>query len=266
KAMGNMLQRAKTILRNNNFTALYDKGYHTGSELKTAQDLGIEAIVAIPGVPVSSQAPDVDYNLEHFIYNQSDDTYTCPAGQILKTNGNWYKKHSHRITVITFKQYRTPACKGCPVREKCTRAKNGRIIERNQYTENYEINRKNVEQKESLYKRRQAIVEHPYGTIKRQWGFSYVSTKKGKQRASADIGFMFIAYNLRRIMNIVRKNALKKYLEVLVLSISRRYSPIRLKISLFKAINLLKKNLSSFFERFLNWLKFDQNLFEMEGF
>ena len=55
KAMGNMLQRAKTILRNNNFTALYDKGYHTGSELKTAQDLGIEAIVAIPGVPVSSQ-------------------------------------------------------------------------------------------------------------------------------------------------------------------------------------------------------------------
>ena len=36
KAMGNMVQRAKSILRNNEFTALYDKGYHTGSELKTA--------------------------------------------------------------------------------------------------------------------------------------------------------------------------------------------------------------------------------------
>ena len=31
KAMGNMLQRAKSILHTNQFTALYDKGYHTGS-------------------------------------------------------------------------------------------------------------------------------------------------------------------------------------------------------------------------------------------
>ncbi|MEK0337010.1 MAG: hypothetical protein QQN41_06195, partial [Nitrosopumilus sp.] len=61
-------------------------------------------------------------------------------------------------------------------------------------------------------------------------------------------------------------NALKKYLEVLILLISRIYCPIRFKINPFKAINLSKKNLTSFFERFLNWLKFDQNLLEMEGF
>ena len=46
KAMGNMVQRAKNILRTNEFTVLYDKGFHTGSELKTAQELGIETIVA----------------------------------------------------------------------------------------------------------------------------------------------------------------------------------------------------------------------------
>ncbi len=57
KAMGNMVQRAKSILRTSGFTALYDKGFHTGSELKTAQDLGVETIVAIPGVPSTSQAP-----------------------------------------------------------------------------------------------------------------------------------------------------------------------------------------------------------------
>jgi transposase len=60
KAMGNMVRRAKSILGNNEFTALYDKGYHTGSELKIAQDLGIETIVAIPGIPSTSQAPDPD--------------------------------------------------------------------------------------------------------------------------------------------------------------------------------------------------------------
>ena len=42
-------------------------------------------------------------------------------------------------------------------------------------------------------------------------------TKKGKKRASADVGFMFVAYSLRRIMNIVGANALKKFFKELVL-------------------------------------------------
>jgi hypothetical protein len=61
-----------------------------------------------------------------------------------------------------------------------------------------------------LYRRRQAIVEHPYGIIKRQWGFSYIMTKKSIERASADIGLIFIAYNLRRIMNIIGQQKLKE--------------------------------------------------------
>ena len=50
---------------------------------------------------------------------------------------------------------------------------------------------------------RHAIVAHPFGTIKRQWGFDHIMTKKTKERASADVGFIFIAYNLKRIMNII---------------------------------------------------------------
>jgi len=53
KAMGNMLQRAKSILGSNDFTALYDKGYHTGSEFDIAESLGIDVMVAIPGKPLS---------------------------------------------------------------------------------------------------------------------------------------------------------------------------------------------------------------------
>ena len=72
-------------------------------------------------------------------------------------------------------------------------------------------------EKELLYKRRQTIVEHPFGTMKRQWGFSYILTKRGISRASSDVGFMFIAYNLRRIGNILTSNVLKEYLRMLVL-------------------------------------------------
>ena len=217
KAMGDMVRRAKSILRTNEFTVLYDKGFHTGSELKTAQDLGIETIVAIPGVPSTSQAPNHDFNFEHFKYDQESDTYTCPQGEVLRTNGIWYNEHNRRDNVIIFKQYKTRSCKSCKTHSECTRSKAGRVLSRSTFTEYYERNRRNYEEKEHLYKRRQAIVEHHYGTLKRQWGFSYILTKKGIERASSDVGFMFIAYNLRRIGNILTRYRLKEYLRILVL-------------------------------------------------
>lgn len=66
-----------------------------------------------------------------------------------------------------------------------------------------------------IYRQRQAIVEHPFGTIKRQWGFDHIMTKETIKRASADIGLVFVAYNLRRIFNILSPEVLKKYLRAL---------------------------------------------------
>jgi len=96
------------------------------------------------------------------------------------------------------------------------------------------MNRKTYQEKEHLYKRRQAIVEHPYGTLKRQWGFSYILTKKGISRASADVGFMFIAYNLRRIGNILTRDQLIEYLRILVLMFLSKIHHSRLKNSFFR--------------------------------
>ena len=198
KAMGQMLQRAKTILGTNTFTALYDKGYHTGSEFRTANRLGIDTLVAIPGLGRASQAPDPAYNSEHFKYDKDKDTYTCPQGNILKSNGSTYKGRNYR-----FKQYKTNKCRSCPVRALCTTSKvNGKILQRSEFQQYIEQNAERVFVNPEAYKKRQAIVEHPYGTIKRQWGFDHITTKKTKLRASADVGFIFIAYNLTRIWNL----------------------------------------------------------------
>ncbi len=214
-AMGNMLRRAKSILRNNEFTALYDKGYHTGSELEIGQKLGIETIVAIPDAPGNNHAPDPLYDVENFTYSEEIDCYTCPRGAKLKTNGNWYEKKNMR-----FKQYNTKACRNCPVRSQCTTAKeHGRMIQRSEYAAFVEQNRVNIVQKQHIYKNRKAIVEHPFGTIKRQWGFDYILTKKGMARASADVGFMFIAYNLRRIINIIGQENFKEYLKKVLFAV-----------------------------------------------
>jgi hypothetical protein len=215
KALGGMLRRTKVILGHTDFTGLYDKGYHTGSELKTACTMGINPLVAIPGV--SSFAPDPRYNYDQFIYDENKDKYTCPRGRKLTTNGNWYKRTTARST-YKVKHYKTNKCQTCPARELCTSAANGRVIERSEYAPYIEQNKRNIEANPTIYKKRQAIVEHPYGVIKRQWGFYYIMTKKSIKRASADVGFMFTAFNLRRLMNIIGKNEFKKYLEGLVSS------------------------------------------------
>lgn len=196
KAMGNMLQRAKTILGNNQFTALYDKGYHTGSEFDTASLLGVKTIVAIP--TVAAQAPNPAYNVEHFKYDKANDCYICPEGHQLVTTGK-----IHQAKTYLFKRYTTKACMCCEVKEECSKAKYGKAIQRSEYQELIELNKERVRGNEHYYKRRQAIVEHPYGTIKRQWGFNYIITKKTMKRASADVGLIMIAYNLRRLINII---------------------------------------------------------------
>ena len=242
KAMGNMLQRAKSILHTNSFTALYDKGYHTGSEFKTAHDLGVEVMVAIPGIPSSSQAPDTNYNVSNFIYNQENDCYICPEGTILTTTGTW-----HQGKNFWFKQYKTKACKQCDKRHLCTRSKkNGKLVSRSEYAPYLEKNKEAISCNKALYRKRQSIVEHPYGTIKRQWGFNYILTKQGIERAESDVGLMFVAYNLRRIINIIGKDNIMKYLQEAISRVLTFLSRIGMIFSQNKAIKILKKQFINF--------------------
>jgi len=215
RAMSAMLRRTKIILGNGSFTALYDKGYHTGAEIKKVVELGVHIMVAIP--KVASAAPDERYNYAYFNYDELSDTYTCPEQKVLKTNGNWYQKNKERKEkyINTVKHYKTTACITCPARKLCTLNLKGRLIERSVYADSVEINRLNIEAAPLIYKKRQSIVEHPYGTIKRQWGFDHIITKKSLKRASADVGFIFIAYNLRRMMNIIDKTIFTKFLQSL---------------------------------------------------
>lgn len=120
-------------------------------------------------------------------------------------------------SITQMKHYKTKACSTCSVFNQCTKNKEGRLIERSEHAPYIEQNRLNIAANTKTYKQRQAIVEHPYGIIKRQWGFYYIMTKRGIKRASADVGLMFTAFNLRRMMNIIDKKLFKKFLKELAL-------------------------------------------------
>jgi len=231
-AMTEMVEQAIDIVGNSSFNALFDKGYHNAEQLNNVQKMGITTHVAIPNP--ASNAPDKSFNVSEFIYNKENDTYSCPGGQTLTTNGNWYKKRSYRI-----KQYKTNFCKYCELRSQCTTSKSKRLIERHEFAEALEQNKGNLKNNPEIYKKRQAIVEHPFGTIKRQWGFSYIMTKKYIQRANADVGFMFTAYNLRRIINILGIDVLKTYLETLLLLLIAKFPLIKHHIIHFKLFSFL---------------------------
>ena len=54
---------------------------------------------------------------------------------------------------------------------------------------------------------RKCIVEHPFGTIKRWCDGSYLLLK-GNMKATADLSLSFLAYNMKRAINMVGVNAL----------------------------------------------------------
>lgn len=213
RAMTSMVKNAIEIVGNNTFNAVFDKGYYTAEEIHKTQKLGVTTHVCVPNP--AANAPNKAYNVSEFKYNKKQDNYTCPAGQTLQTNGNWYQKKSYRV-----KQYKTKNCKNCLVKSLCTKAKYQKIIERHEFAEALEINKQNIAKNPEIYAQRQSIVEHPFGTMKRQWGFDYIMTKKLIKRASADVGFIFIAYNLKRIINII---GLSKLINLFTLFLSLFY-------------------------------------------
>jgi transposase len=196
-ALSNMAVRAKAIIGNDEFFEPADKGYHTGEEIRKCHEAGIETLVAIPKTPVSSQAPDPAYNQDKFFYDKENDCYICPQGQKMTSSGTWYQHHPYKT-----KQYKTKSCTGCPVKALCTKAIKGRVIERNENIENTQRNKMAIENNKELYRRRQEIVEHPFGTIKRQWGFDY-TLMKGKKKVDGEVGLIFIAYLFTRLKNIL---------------------------------------------------------------
>ena len=61
-------------------------------------------------------------------------------------------------------------------------------------------------------KARQSIVEHPFGTLKHWWGHSHF-LMRGLKKVRGEFSLSALAYNLRRVLNILGVRALLKALQ-----------------------------------------------------
>ena len=180
---------------------LADKGYHTGAELQACQQDNMLTHVAYKDQP-SVKHIATEFLAESFAYDKATDSYTCPAGATLATLGTWHnKKGEAHETSFRFKTYRTAACKSCPLKTQCTKLPK-RIIQRSEYQDAVDINDNNIKQNPQYYKRRQAICEHPFGSIKRHWGYTH-TLLKGLQKVNGEMNLIMFCYNFMRTKNIL---------------------------------------------------------------
>ncbi|MEN9570388.1 MAG: hypothetical protein RL172_1619 [Bacteroidota bacterium] len=189
------------LQQQDNIILLADKGYHTGAELQQCQQANMQTHVAYKEQP-SVKHIATEFLSENFAYDKSTDSYTCPAGQTLTTLGTWHnKKGEANETSYRFKTYRTDACKSCPLKNQCTKLPR-RIVQRSEYQDAVDVNDNNIKSNPQYYKRRQAIVEHPFGTIKRHFGFTH-TLLKGLQKVNGEMNLIMFCYNFMRTKNIL---------------------------------------------------------------
>jgi transposase len=194
--LDNMALRAKKLFGGKDFEALADKGYYKAEDLKKCTENGITPYVTKQ--IYSNGTGDKDFYTDRFQYDKDKNAYICPAGKELY----YYRQRTQKDKGVIGYDYRNyEACKTCEYKKRCTKSEKGRTIYRHVDQDFLDTIDLNTKLNKDKYKLRQMIVEHPFGTIKRGWGAYYFLTKR-KLSVRAEISLSFLAYNLRRVMNI----------------------------------------------------------------
>jgi hypothetical protein len=97
--------------------------------------------------------------------------YVCPAGAELTHRFNTYELGRE------LRYYRAKGCKGCALKKQCTRNKANRTITREENEGLMEAMAARMKAQPEKFKLRKTLAEHPFGTIKRWFGYTHFLLK-----------------------------------------------------------------------------------------
>tara|TARA_R110002073_G_C9426455_1_gene576396 strand:- start:195 stop:1628 length:1434 start_codon:yes stop_codon:yes gene_type:complete len=199
----NMATQAKTAMDVVELTVVADRGYFSGEEIKGCEDNAIKAYLPKPQTS-GNQAKGL-YGKRDFIYKPEDDEYVCPAGE--RAIYRFAREEKEKL----IRRYWSSACTGCTMKSKCTTGQYRRISrwEHEAILDNLDAR---MEREPDMMKVRRSTVEHPFGTIKSWMGSTHFQMKTLK-RVSAEMSLHVLAYNLKRVMNILGIGALIKAMQ-----------------------------------------------------
>jgi transposase len=193
-------QAAKAALGVEALVAVADTGYYNGETLKACEDDAITAYVPAPdrGRRLKAQGR---FSVEDFPYDAAADVYRCPAGSELRPM-QALKPQAGGKMAIRYASRRA-VCRGCALRGRCLAAKGERReIERWVHEAVIERHGARMRGGEDMMRRRKALAEHPFGTLKCRAGYRHFLVRTFA-KVRGEWSLMALCYNFSRVLRII---------------------------------------------------------------
>lgn len=185
---------AKANLELTRTEVVADAGYYNASEVSRCVEHGLTPF--IPKSDTSANSARGLYGKSRFQYDATKDVYVCPAGAAL----------TYRFATVELdrelKYYRASGCQTCALKSRCTRNKANRTITREANEHLMEAMAQRMQEQPEKFKLRKTLAEHPFGTIKRYFGYTHFLLK-GLPKVQCEWSLTTLVYNLKRVLNLV---------------------------------------------------------------
>jgi transposase len=168
-----------------------DAGYSNGEQAERCESKGI-----VPHVPsnrgVNNRGDGTLFQRSQFLYDEATDTFLCPAGQRLNR-----RQRKDRYIV-----YAAPpeVCSACPLKSRCTVGKR-RLLKK--HLQDGVLDRMQQRATAEAMRLRRSIAEHPFAALKYQIFGHPRFLLRGVKGAQTEIGLGVMAYNLKRMINVL---------------------------------------------------------------
>ena len=188
-----MAKQTKAALAADTLDVVADRGYFNGAEILACDEAAIT--VTLPKPLTSGSKAKGRFGKQDFVYLAADDVYLCPAGERLVYH------YTNEEKGLTLRRYWTTACQSCAMKDRCTTGKERRIT-RWEHEHVLEAVQRRLDEHPEKMRQRRETVEHPFGTIKSWMGSTHFQMKTLK-RVGTEMALHVLAYNLKRVMNIM---------------------------------------------------------------
>ncbi len=192
-SLNKMARLARDAIGRKSLTALADRGYYSGPQIRDCQLGGMTPLV--PRTVTSGARADGRFDKRDFLYNNKRDEYRCPAGQ------RAIRRFSSIDKGMVIHLYWSSACPKCPLKNRCTPS-DYRRIRRWEHEEVLEAMQRRLDRMPDALKLRRSTVEHPFATIKAWMGATHFLTKT-LPKVRTEMSLHVLAYNLKRAMKIL---------------------------------------------------------------
>ena len=188
-----MAEAARMALGIDNFQIVADAGYSNGEQAAQCEAAGM-----LPHVPVmrtvNNQGDGTLFGREDFRYEPETNTYICPGDKTL-----WRKKIHREERYIVYEAAASD-CGTCSLKPRCTQAQK-RSVSRHLYED--ALNRMQERVTPAVMRLRRCTVEHPFATIKYHIFGHPRLLMRGLSGARVEIGLATMAYNIKRMTNVL---------------------------------------------------------------